>query len=183
MARLLVNLLAALSLAVCLFALAVWARGVTWGGGFEVRVNGTAYQLGWPVGRILFSRAPAAGPDPPGGYQLVGHPRVDLDLSYRRWNAPRSPAVEYHSFAGFGWLRDGGTRAVFLPAWFAAAAAVALPSWWFPRQRRRRRTVARLRRGLCVHCGYDLRASPGRCPECGSAAPPRQATASASASA
>jgi 4-amino-4-deoxy-L-arabinose transferase-like glycosyltransferase len=60
--------------------------------------------------------------------------------------------------------------------WQVTAAKAVLPSvWitaWFVRLRWRRK---RLASSLCSRCGYDLRASPGRCPECG--AEPKGATA------
>jgi hypothetical protein len=33
--------------------------------------------------------------------------------------------------------------------------------------RRGKQRAAKARAGFCIKCGYDLRASPGRCPECG----------------
>ena len=54
---------------------------------------------------------------------------------------------------------------LIVPHWFLVICAVMLPvSWLVTRYRRHRRTE--LRPGYCV-CGYDLRATLDRCPECG----------------
>jgi hypothetical protein len=53
------------------------------------------------------------------------------------------------------------------PAWFIIALTTPLPLWEVLEFRRRRLRKNRLAKGLCVRCGYDLRATPERCPECG----------------
>lgn len=67
-------------------------------------------------------------------------------------------AIDYYS--------DGKMRryALYLPHWAAALSFAILPTLTFSQAIRCRRRSAR---GRCPSCGYDLRATPDRCPECG----------------
>jgi 4-amino-4-deoxy-L-arabinose transferase-like glycosyltransferase len=53
---------------------------------------------------------------------------------------------------------------VVVPLWAVLGPAVLFPALWGWRWRRLRKGH---RAGLCPTCGYDLRATPDRCPECG----------------
>ena len=68
---------------------------------------------------------------------------------------------------GYGYEGGGrDQRRLFVPHWAVAAVLLVLPArrtgGWLRSRRRDRR-------GLCRVCGYDLRASRERCPECGAA--------------
>jgi hypothetical protein len=79
-----------------------------------------------------------------------------------------TPPSKRHGFLGFyvSHLNPKnviGASFITLPLWFLAAL-FALPGLLFiPKLRRLRRARA----GLCLSCGYDLRATPEKCPECG----------------
>lgn len=64
-----------------------------------------------------------------------------------------------------GGMAPSGARYVNIPYWLPAGLFVLWPAIVIPGVLRRRRAS----RGLCPTCGYDLRASPDRCPECGTA--------------
>ena len=51
-----------------------------------------------------------------------------------------------------------------VPLWFVFGMGSVLPFGRMVRKRLRRRQI---RVGFCHVCGYDLRATPDRCPECG----------------
>lgn len=95
------------------------------------------------------------GPKPPGG-----------DPEFEPCTACVDPADA--AAVRDGWHRRLDVPVVSVAHWLAVAATALPPLLWnvlwlrpYLTRRRRRRC------GLCLRCGYDVRASADRCPECG----------------
>jgi hypothetical protein len=110
---------------------------------------------------------------------ISGHGTIDVcviprwpqeaEFRYSRYDRHVWYGTRYsykNRFLGFGrgeqWPEYGGWY-VNIPNWFIAtmsggAALLLARMWW----KRRPRAV-----GRCPGCGYDMRATPERCPECG----------------
>jgi len=85
---------------------------------------------------------------------------------------PFTGSLHVWSFWGVQFLRvskgDGGFWELTISHWlFALLVAVISVPGWLHLGRKRLRSKRR-KRGLCPTCGFDLRASGSRCPECGS---------------
>lgn len=69
-------------------------------------------------------------------------------------------------FLGFQWIGPGSHYPYFLhisaPLWPLVALLILTNVFWYRLDWRNR-----LRPGFCTKCGYDLRATSNRCPECG----------------
>ena len=71
-----------------------------------------------------------------------------------------------YGFSGWG-------ISLLMPYWLLACSAAASGAALLMILRRLHRGERRCRAGQCVRCGYDLRASKDRCPECGAVPQPR----------
>ncbi len=134
-----------------LFNLTADANGVALTCAFDHRTD-PSYQplLGWRFVARPYpsSRGPFKLP-----YQ-VSHSLLGFTYAHepRRIGYQRIPVVTVND------------RALTVPYWFLIVVTLLLPAIALHRWHRRRRRIGENR---CLTCGYDLRASPERCPECG----------------
>lgn len=100
--------------------------------------------------------------------------------SYGTWGDIPGWSAKQVSVLGFtvgSGANGAGAKFVFaLPLWFVGISlASPIVLLWLLRRRAKRRRDA----NLCEICGYDLRATPERCPECGTEVATRGQTAGA----
>ena len=100
---------------------------------------------------------PRRSPQAPGTRSLH---LVAFDVHRLSTRPPRNPGQPRQGVDGV---------AVLVRYWFLCALSAVAPGFWLLNRFRGR---ARKRRGACPKCGYDLRASPDRCPECGTTTTP-----------
>ena len=159
------TLAAAVSLVLCLAVLALWVRSHWSCDQLRLKVGDRSLGFYIPAGRLVFF---CNEYEEWWGTEFVRRPPIPA------WDQYVSGILVARPLGGgFGYISRPDNRMIWLPTWFAAAATAVMPATWLAR-----RVIAATRhpRGHCPTCGYDLRATPDRCPECGTV-PAAKATA------
>lgn len=131
--------------------------------------------VSWDAGRVTYYEMRLSAADPMVGAIL--RTTVRPGIGGGNWRAGGF-VVQWREPIGVTFgnspapFNAGALTVLSVPFWFPAAAFALPPAVMLWRGHTRRR---RLRLGLCLRCGYDLRASGGRCPECGTVAPGAEA--------
>jgi hypothetical protein len=173
MTRRLFTLAALLSLALCLATAVLWVRSYITGDMIEGPLTGGSDEIemhSWD-GQIVVMRWIGDGGSTSWHSATPLHEeraRYDNDSLFYSSGPPPPAWVPAYTRVQVLVSQDGRRHrhrdAVVVRDWALATLFALAPALWG-----RRYLSARHRRrsGACRSCGYDLRASPGRCPECG----------------
>jgi hypothetical protein len=175
MRRALFNFLAIVATVVFLLSVAGWVQSVWKGYGCEWGPAGSVRLIWSQNGALGFGVENSLDFESPLAFQFATIPKKwvvwpDLDL-YGVVTGPRRklPGLVWEDIH---WEHRGGAQQppidrwkLLVSYWLIALLSTPLPALWAWRHYKSQRFAA----GLCQKCGYDLRASPERCPECGAA--------------
>lgn len=160
MKRRLFPILSAASLALAISAMGLWIVSYWYGQHVAYTYRPGApwavrdYQLDSAAGSLEFRYAVGwltASYEP--GWKSFSYKPDDNAFAW-----PKGWWFAYESYDGGSSVHD---YTLAVPYWLLTSLFLIFPACWLRRFRRRQRL------GLCLNCGYDLRATPERCPECG----------------
>jgi hypothetical protein len=179
------NGLAGVSLLLCIATVVMWVRSY-W------REDSWCNYLP-PVGKNSLVRAVSVGSSD--GMVIAYSTQIEFRYSQYGWEAGHTTTepsdlsrplnnlvrrggysyhfgIYYHGFSQKPGRYDGSefTQVIF-PFWMPTTILVILPLIELRHVLRWRKWRYRRLHGMCLTCGYDLRATPDRCPECGTIPP------------
>src|SRR5947208_3557063 len=86
--------------------------------------------------------------------------RIGKRVVFLNRPASNSRMDDINGHLGFKFRARYGDFVIGLPLWLTGPLLIAAGIWI-------RRRLCNFPKGMCRRCGYDLRATPDRCPECG----------------
>jgi hypothetical protein len=130
----------------------------------------TLLRVSWGFGNIMFvcvSADPTDNPPPLPRFAVLNRPVLpDHDAQMEQFWQSEDVHFRHVGFIYATRSSEGYQEYdLDMPFWFPLLLSLILP---VTSARRILRDRHRQRFGLCLRCGYDLRASQGVCPECGS---------------
>ena len=136
-----------LSLAMCVLTCVMWVRSYLAYEVIDIHLRNQEILIGAPAGGVVV-------------YSFEKPRRVARKFEYRSWPFPAGFDALLNTMLGFHASSMGEAAMIAVPFWFLLLLTLVTPlvRW---------RLSGPHAAGLCRDCGYDLRATPERCPECG----------------